>query len=81
MQKRNNILVELSLFLIRKIWHGKFGRNYNKKRNIICRFYPSCSNYAIMALEKYGFFKGWYLAIERIKRCNKENTESCVDYP
>ncbi|MBQ6495455.1 MAG: membrane protein insertion efficiency factor YidD [Bacilli bacterium] len=35
-----------------------------------CRFYPTCSNYAIEAIEKYGFFKGWFLAIKRIIRCN-----------
>ena len=35
-----------------------------------CRFYPSCSNYAKEAIEKYGFFKGWFLSIKRIMRCN-----------
>ena len=35
-----------------------------------CRYYPTCSNYAIEALNKYGFFKGWFLAIKRILRCN-----------
>lgn len=35
-----------------------------------CRFYPTCSNYAIEALEKYGFFKGWFLAIKRILKCH-----------
>lgn len=35
-----------------------------------CRFYPTCSNYAIEALEEYGFLKGWFLAIKRIFRCN-----------
>ena len=35
-----------------------------------CRFYPTCSNYAIEAIEKYGFFKGWGLAIKRILKCN-----------
>ena len=34
-----------------------------------CRFYPTCSNYAIEAICKYGFFKGWWLAIKRICRC------------
>lgn len=34
-----------------------------------CRFYPTCSNYAIEALNEYGFFKGSYLAIKRILRC------------
>jgi hypothetical protein len=81
MIKKNNILVRLSVYLIKKVWHGKFGKNYNLKRNIICRFYPSCSNYAVMALQKYGFIKGWYLAIKRINRCNQKNTDSCIDYP
>lgn len=35
-----------------------------------CRYYPSCSNYAIEAISKYGFIKGWCLAIKRIIRCN-----------
>ena len=35
-----------------------------------CRFYPTCSNYAIEALGEYGFLKGWFLAIKRILRCN-----------
>jgi len=78
---KNSLLVSFSIFLIKKIWHGKVGRQYNKKRNIYCRFYPSCSNYAVMALEKYGFFKGWFLAYQRFKRCTNENTDSCIDYP
>jgi len=35
-----------------------------------CKFYPSCSQYAIEALEKYGTVKGVYLLIKRILRCN-----------
>lgn len=35
-----------------------------------CRFYPSCSNYAIEALKKYGIFKGSAKAGWRILRCN-----------
>ena len=35
-----------------------------------CRFTPTCSNYAIEALEKYGFFKGMALTVWRILRCN-----------
>lgn len=35
-----------------------------------CRFQPSCSAYAIEALEKHGFFKGSYLAFKRILRCH-----------
>lgn len=35
-----------------------------------CKYVPTCSEYTIQALEKYGFFKGWYLGIKRILRCN-----------
>jgi uncharacterized protein len=35
-----------------------------------CRFTPTCSNYAIDALDTFGFFKGSYMAILRILRCN-----------
>ena len=35
-----------------------------------CRFTPTCSAYAIEAIQKYGPFKGLYLAIKRILRCN-----------
>ena len=35
-----------------------------------CKYYPTCSEYAIQAIEKYGFFKGSYLGIKRILRCN-----------
>lgn len=34
-----------------------------------CRFYPTCSEYAMQALQKYGFFKGSWLAARRLVRC------------
>ena len=35
-----------------------------------CRFTPTCSQYAKEAIQKHGPFKGLYLAIRRILRCN-----------
>jgi putative membrane protein insertion efficiency factor len=35
-----------------------------------CRFVPSCSHYAVDALTRYGFFKGCWLSVKRIARCN-----------
>ncbi len=35
-----------------------------------CRFAPSCSEYSIEALKKYGAVKGSYLAIRRVARCH-----------
>ncbi|MFO1243263.1 MAG: membrane protein insertion efficiency factor YidD [Rickettsiales bacterium] len=35
-----------------------------------CRFYPTCSTYAVEAVEKHGAVKGGYLMIRRILRCH-----------
>ena len=38
-----------------------------------CRFYPSCSEYTIQAISKYGAIKGGLMASGRIARCNPFN--------
>lgn len=35
-----------------------------------CRFFPTCSNYAIESITKYGALKGGGLALQRILRCH-----------
>ena len=35
-----------------------------------CRFTPTCSEYGLQAIEKYGAIKGGWLAIKRLLRCN-----------
>ena len=35
-----------------------------------CRFEPSCSQYGLMAFQKYGFIKGFALTAKRIARCH-----------
>ena len=35
-----------------------------------CKFYPSCSEYTIQAIDKYGIFKGLGLGFKRIMKCN-----------
>jgi putative membrane protein insertion efficiency factor len=35
-----------------------------------CRYTPTCSSYSIEAIEKYGPFKGGWMAIKRIASCN-----------
>ena len=38
-----------------------------------CRFYPSCSEYAFQAIEKYGIWQGGWLSLRRIARCHPFN--------
>jgi putative membrane protein insertion efficiency factor len=35
-----------------------------------CRYYPSCSEYAVQAIRRYGVLRGAVLAVWRILRCN-----------
>ena len=35
-----------------------------------CRFYPTCSDYAVEALQRHGALRGSYLAIRRLLRCH-----------
>ena len=35
-----------------------------------CRYYPTCSAYALEAIEKYGALKGGWLTVKRLMRCH-----------
>ena len=39
-----------------------------------CRFTPTCSEYAMQAIEKYGALRGFYLAVRRLLRCHPFHT-------
>ena len=41
-----------------------------RKRKPCCRYFPTCSQYAVTAIERYGALKGSRLAAWRILRCN-----------
>ena len=47
-----------------------YRKHISPTSNPKCRFAPTCSAYALEALEKYGAFKGGFLSIRRIIRCN-----------
>ncbi len=56
---------KLFIFLI------NFYRKYiSPLKSTKCPYYPTCSTYALQAIEKYGCFKGGLLAAWRILRCN-----------
>lgn len=49
----------------------RFYRAYiSPHRAPCCRFLPTCSQYAMEAVEKYGALRGGYLAAKRLSRCH-----------
>lgn len=60
----NYFMNKLTIFLIKKYQSLK-----NPKRKT-CRFYPTCSNYALEAFYKFRFFKAFFLTFFRILKCN-----------
>jgi len=49
----------------------KFYRRYiSPLKPPTCRFTPTCSDYSVQAVEKYGVKKGGWLAVKRVLRCN-----------
>jgi len=57
-------MARVSLFLIRVYQHTLspvFGAAGG------CRYTPTCSQYGYEAIQKYGFFKGWRLAVARVE--------------
>ena len=44
-----------------------------------CRFNPTCSQYALEAITKYGALKGGWLALRRLLRCNPFNKSDPYD--
>ena len=52
------------------IWMIKIYQKLPLEMHSYCKYYPTCSNYGIEAISKYGSIKGTYLTIKRILRCN-----------
>ncbi|MDR0753126.1 MAG: membrane protein insertion efficiency factor YidD [Holosporaceae bacterium] len=66
---------ELLSFLIR-IYQKTLSRHLKSQ----CKFYPTCSEYAILSIKKYGALRGSLKAISRLARCSPLSKEN-VDFP
>lgn len=56
-----NFLINLIIF---------YQRNISPMKKPCCRFYPTCSSYAIECIKRFGAIKGTFLSLFRIIRCN-----------
>lgn len=53
--------------------HRVYKRTLSPLVGNACRFSPSCSDYALEALEAHGYLRGGYLTVRRILRCHPRN--------
>ena len=51
-----------------------YRKNISPLKKPCCRYIPTCSQYALEAIEKYGALKGSRLAIKRLSRCHPFHT-------
>ena len=59
---------------------GFYRRNISPLRPPCCRFIPTCSAYALEAVEKYGAGKGGFLALRRILKCQPFHKQVSIEY-
>ena len=57
-----------------------YRRSLSPLRPPCCRFIPTCSAYALEAIEKYGAVKGGWLALRRILRCHPFHKQDSIAY-
>ena len=63
------------------LWMIRFYRRYISPLSPpCCRFNPTCSAYALEAIEKYGAWKGGWLAVRRILRFNPFHKQDGIEY-
>jgi uncharacterized protein len=63
-------MTELSLGQRAVLWCIGLYQAFAARRPSPCRFYPSCSAYAVEAVEQYGATRGGWLALRRLSRCH-----------
>lgn len=57
-----------------------YRRNLSPLRPPCCRFIPTCSEYALEAVEKYGALKGGWLSLRRLLKCQPFHRQTSIQY-
>ena len=57
-----------------------YRREISPLRPPCCRFIPTCSEYDLEAVERYGALKGGWLALRRLSRCHPFHRQKSIEY-
>ena len=64
-----------------RLWLSRFYRGQiSPTRPPCCRFLPTCSQYALEAVELHGAFRGGLLALKRILKCQPLHRQKSIEY-
>lgn len=65
-------MIKQFLILLIRIYQATVSPDHGilRRKHGFCRFYPSCSQYAVESIEKYGVLRGTTRATLRVIRCN-----------
>jgi putative component of membrane protein insertase Oxa1/YidC/SpoIIIJ protein YidD len=77
-QPHGDRIIRFAVFLYKRSWVRQRMHRRQKSR---CRFIPSCSDYAIRAVQKYGLLRGLILIGGRFRRCTFAYEGDYVDFP
>ena len=71
-------IIRTAIFLYKRSW---IRRRLHRSMPSRCQFIPSCSEYAVLAVRKYGLLRGLVLIGDRFRRCNPAYQGDYVDFP
>lgn len=57
-----------------------YRRNISPVRPPCCRFIPTCSEYALVAIERHGAWRGGWLALRRLLKCHPFHKQDTIEY-
>ncbi len=57
-----------------------YRKNISPARPPCCRFIPTCSQYALEAVERHGSVKGGWLALKRLAKCQPLHRQKTIEY-
>ena len=72
----------MNLLVRASIWAIVFYQNrWAPRIDGTCRHWPSCSQYTVLALQRYGFVRGWRVGLHRVSDCHPGTVRPYIDVP
>jgi uncharacterized protein len=71
----------IARFGVTRYKRSRIRKRFLAEGKSVCRFIPTCSDYCLRAVQKYGLYKGLLLTGARLGRCNPSYQGDPIDFP